>query len=135
MKTFFRKLHRWLGLLMALQIIAWMGSGLYFSIFPIETIRGEHLTREAALPDPGELEGLVTPAVAWKEVSRQFDGQATLTNITLSRFDGRTWYRVSGTTEGEPFSRLVGGGNGDVMARLEREAAITAALDVLAVSA
>ena len=45
MKRLVRKLHRWLGLLMALQIIAWMASGLYFSLFPIAEIRGEHLTR------------------------------------------------------------------------------------------
>ena len=29
---------------MAVQVIAWMVSGFYFSIFPIEEIRGEHLT-------------------------------------------------------------------------------------------
>ena len=46
MKLFFRKVHRWLGLLMAVQIIAWMASGLYFAVFPIETIRGEHLAVE-----------------------------------------------------------------------------------------
>ena len=41
MRKFLRKAHRWLGLLMALQIIAWMASGLYFSIFPIEVIRDD----------------------------------------------------------------------------------------------
>ena len=63
MKIFFRKLHRWLGLLMAAQIIAWMASGLYFSLFPIEHIRGEHLTRDWPAPTAESLLRMGSPAV------------------------------------------------------------------------
>lgn len=63
MKIFLRKLHRWLGLLMALQIVAWMASGFYFSIFPIAEIRGEHLTRTAEVPAMEEFAKAPSPAV------------------------------------------------------------------------
>ncbi len=71
MRIFLRKLHRWLGLLMAVQIIAWMASGLYFSIFPIEEIRGVHLTR---VPEPLKAEGLSqlgSPAAVNRELDRR----------------------------------------------------------------
>jgi len=36
------RLHKWIALLIGLQIFIWVGTGLYFSIFPIEEIRGNH---------------------------------------------------------------------------------------------
>ena len=38
-----RKLHRWLGLLAGLQLLVWTVSGLYFTLIPIDEIRGNHL--------------------------------------------------------------------------------------------
>ncbi len=40
-----RQLHRWLGIVAAIQLLAWTGSGLYFSLIPIEQIRGEGIVR------------------------------------------------------------------------------------------
>src|SRR3546814_8213048 len=42
------KVHKWLALLMAIQILFWFVSGLFFAIAPIETVRSEH--RIAELP-------------------------------------------------------------------------------------
>ena len=36
-------LHKWLGLLVAAQLVVWTGTGLFFAAFHITTIRGEHL--------------------------------------------------------------------------------------------
>jgi len=36
------KIHKWLALLMAIQILFWFVSGLFFAIFPIERVRSEH---------------------------------------------------------------------------------------------
>jgi len=36
------KIHKWLALLMAVQILFWFGSGLFFAVFPIERVRSEH---------------------------------------------------------------------------------------------
>ena len=41
--SFIRKAHRWLGLIAAIQLLIWTGSGLFFSIVPIDDVRGTHL--------------------------------------------------------------------------------------------
>ena len=39
--TFFRKAHRWLGLIVSIQLLMWTASGLFFSIPDITDVRGE----------------------------------------------------------------------------------------------
>lgn len=41
------KVHKWLALLMAIQILFWFVSGLFFAVFPIERVRSEHLIAAA----------------------------------------------------------------------------------------
>lgn len=115
MKKWFRKIHRWLGVLMALQILAWMASGFYFALFPIETIRGEHLAAKPESLAPQDLEGLVPAAQAWQAVRTATGGSGLLDSISLVPRFGLTWYRVDGTLEKEPFSRLVDARSGRVM--------------------
>ena len=40
------KIHKWLALLMAIQILFWFVSGLFFAAVPIERVRSEHLKAE-----------------------------------------------------------------------------------------
>ncbi|HEX8192190.1 MAG TPA: hypothetical protein VF552_04755, partial [Allosphingosinicella sp.] len=40
-------IHKWLALLMAVQILFWFGSGLFFAVFPIEKVRSEHMKAQA----------------------------------------------------------------------------------------
>ncbi|MGZ8360869.1 MAG: PepSY domain-containing protein [Allosphingosinicella sp.] len=42
------KIHKWLALLMAIQILFWFVSGLFFAVFPIEQVRSEHAVAEPA---------------------------------------------------------------------------------------
>lgn len=45
-KTIFkkaRKIHKWLGYLLALQILAWLLGGLVMSVIPLEKVHGKHL--------------------------------------------------------------------------------------------
>jgi uncharacterized iron-regulated membrane protein len=37
--------HKWLALLVGVQVVFWVVSGLFFTLFPIEQIRSEHLVR------------------------------------------------------------------------------------------
>ena len=61
------KVHKWLALLMAIQILFWFVSGLFFAVVPIEWVRSEHLVAEAQ-PAPIRLQdaaaGLQRVAVA-----------------------------------------------------------------------
>jgi len=38
-------LHKWIGLIIGIQIVLWMTGGLVMSVFPIEHVRGEHNIR------------------------------------------------------------------------------------------
>ncbi len=44
------KIHKWLALLMVVQILFWFVSGLFFAVFPIERVRSEHAVAQAPAP-------------------------------------------------------------------------------------
>ena len=52
-----RTIHKWLGLLIGLQVVIWSLSGLYMTVVHIDTIHGDRLIR--SLPqkttDPADL--------------------------------------------------------------------------------
>lgn len=52
--SFWRKIHKYLGWVLLLQLIGWFGSGLVMSVLPIEQVRGEHLRQALATPDWGQ---------------------------------------------------------------------------------
>jgi len=49
------KIHKWLALVMAIQILFWFASGLFFAVFPIERVRSEHAIAAQA-PPPVDLD-------------------------------------------------------------------------------
>ncbi len=51
--SFWRRVHKYLGWVLLLQLMCWFGSGLVMSVLPIEQVRGEHLRRALAAPDWG----------------------------------------------------------------------------------
>jgi len=117
-KKTIRKIHRWLGLLMALQIIAWMASGFYFALIPIETIRGEHLTQPAEDLDPEGLLDLVPAWVAWNNAAIHLGEEIEQGEVSVVTRQGVTYYRISGRVQGQPFVRLVDGHSGAVVPRV-----------------
>lgn len=40
--------HKWLALIIGIQIFIWIATGLFFTVIPIEQIRSEHRVRELA---------------------------------------------------------------------------------------
>jgi len=51
-------IHKWLALLVGVQVLFWVASGLFFAVYPIERVRSEHRIAErqiaplsAPLPD------------------------------------------------------------------------------------
>jgi hypothetical protein len=123
MKIFFRKLHRWLGLLMALQIIAWMASGLYFSIFPIEEIRGEHLVREPGPVDAFAFSQMESPRWAALALDDHFGSDWKFTSVSLINFSGQVVWRVEGRVDKTPFTRLVNRTGTRVIPPMDKEEA------------
>lgn len=44
--------HKWLALLIGVQVLFWVVSGLFFTLFPIERIRSENLVRAPVIEAP-----------------------------------------------------------------------------------
>ncbi len=131
MKTFIRKLHRWLGLLMAIQIIAWMASGLYFSLIPITEIRGEHLTRPVESVAPGQLAGLLQPGSLKRLFDEEIGTGWSLDSLRTISMGGKAYWRVEGERDGEPFRRLVAADGGSIVSRLSEDQAAAVAANWL----
>lgn len=53
--------HKWLALILGVQLLFWVVSGLFFTLFPIEHIRSEHLIR-AQTPQPIEMTSVASVA-------------------------------------------------------------------------
>lgn len=62
-KLLLRKIHRWLGLIAGIQLLAWTVSGLYFTVIPIDEIRGDHIL-DIEAPEPARLDSaiLISPS-------------------------------------------------------------------------
>ncbi|MBA3511261.1 PepSY domain-containing protein [Sphingomonas sp.] len=55
-----RKTHKWLGLLVGLQVVIWSLTGLYMTAIHLDIIHGDHLIREAH-PKPADVSQLRDP--------------------------------------------------------------------------
>lgn len=75
-------IHKWLALIVGVQMLFWVGSGLFFAIYPIEEVRSEHRIAEmhtaAPLPDraPSELAALLPEAPSRLVYERTSAGEA-----------------------------------------------------------
>lgn len=78
-----RQLSKWhyvASLLFGIQVLIWVGTGLYFAAVPIETIRGEHL-KAAPKPEMIDIKDLVSPEIAAASV---LDGAVEITLKTIN---------------------------------------------------
>ena len=41
-------IHKWLALIIGVQMLVWVASGLFFAVYPIERVRSEHRIAEHA---------------------------------------------------------------------------------------
>ncbi|PCI34247.1 MAG: hypothetical protein COB54_00165 [Alphaproteobacteria bacterium] len=89
-KAFFRTLHKWLGLIIGLQVAIWCLTGLSFSILPHDTVQGSDLARHHA-PQP------ITSGSNHSTVINiaDLDGIESFNNLALRIQQGRLVYQVS----------------------------------------
>ncbi|WP_427451483.1 PepSY domain-containing protein [Litorimonas sp. WD9-15] len=94
LNKYLTRVHKWAGLILAFQILAWFGSGFFMTLFPIDQVRGRHLVDQQvfSLTD----EDLIPIEIAMTA----YDG--TLTGARLANIAGRPAY-------------ILLGGNGTVM--------------------
>lgn len=74
--------HKWLALLIGLQILFWVVSGLFFTLFPIEQVRSEHVIR------PAEARSLDGAAIGSLADIHGADGAAPV-KLTIENRNGR----------------------------------------------
>ena len=70
--------HKWLALLVGIQIVFWVVSGLFFTLFPIQQIRSENLIR------PAQAQAIDTATLA-SLASLRGDQDALPTKLTIER--------------------------------------------------
>lgn len=108
--------HRWIGLVVSLQPLAWSVGGFTFSILDIENVRGELDMRrdaEAAL----ELDTVrVSPREAIESFSRGLGLSTAVHKAVLRERRGHIVYELFGVN-GEPLAS-VDVSNGDVTQRI-----------------
>lgn len=86
--------HKWLALIIGVQVLFWFVSGLFFAVYPIERVRSEHRIAEhhvtsldpAALPSIGELAPLLPQHPAKVTFERDARGVA----LAVAEFHERT---------------------------------------------
>lgn len=111
-RRFVRQLHRWLGLLIAAQLLLWVIGGLVMSVLRLEEVRGEdRAAQKAAVPLAADA-SLLAPA----QVLATHDG-APVTGLTLVVLDSRPVYRLKAGAE----SLLVDARTGARLSPLPRE--------------
>ena len=91
--TFFRKAHRWLGLIVSIQLLMWTASGLFFSIPDITDIRGEqYLTQSYSININQEARENIVPISAIVDIAKvNLEANET---ILLKHRAGRLIYQV-----------------------------------------
>lgn len=98
MKRWWFTVHKWLALVVALQVLAWFASGLFMVMSPIARVRSEHNIREVAPTDLRAVGPLIgaeqAMAAAGVPVSR----------LELAEIAGRTVWRID--SAGKPFALI-----------------------------
>jgi len=114
MRRFWFQLHKWTALIVGLQVLAWIVSGLYMTFVPIETVRSEHNIRKAEPRDLREASVKGVPAAAVQSLG------GPVTRLELVEVDGRLSWRAD--VAGKP-AALIDDVSGVVVSPLDEAAA------------
>jgi len=95
----YRKIHRWLGLVVGVQLLLWTAGGLFFSLNPIAKVRGETEEPESLPLEFGTPPA--SPAAALTELVR-LHSKADILTVALSPHLGRAIYEITFLENGEP---------------------------------
>ena len=90
-RTFFKyltRLHKWAGLIIGIQILLWVLSGLFMTLFPINEIRGRHIAVQVDLPVSQK------PILSFEQALTRYSGEVT--QASLANYAGNLAYRIEG---------------------------------------
>ena len=116
-----RKAHRYLGLIVGIQLFLWTASGLVFSLNPIDKVRGStEAAPPAAVEEPAS--GLISPSIALAELEKAHPG-LQVSSVELAPLLDRAVYRI---TAGEG-TFLADAATGTLLPQLDRNQAVAVA--------
>ncbi len=110
-KLFFRKAHRWLGLLVGLQILFWVASGLYFAVAPFDEVTGDH-NKARPIAVNFAFTSLVSPQQPIAELVKTYGPSVQVRSVSLRQLLGRNVYELQFDVGGDSVVRLADAGDG-----------------------
>ena len=116
----FVKIHKWIGLIVGIQVMLWIAGGLYMTWYPIEVIRGEHNIREVEPPVLNEAVGLIQVGDAIAMA-----GGARIVNLNLGYMLGDPVYRLE---RAEGSHMMVDARSGDIISPIPGDKALEIAI-------
>ena len=113
-----RRVHRYLGLVIGIQLFLWTLSGLIFSWNSIQSVRGEHLIREQPIMNLKTFE--------LRDVRRILDElspEETVVSVTVKAMLDRPIYELTTERNGKSNYILVDGMSGEQISPINEETA------------
>lgn len=89
MTPWLRRLHKWVGLIIAIQFVLWLGSGLVMSLLDHDSVQGHAHRAHATAPSPTWPIDALAPATVLAKAGRDVQ------TIETFQLDGRAVYRLS----------------------------------------
>ncbi len=118
------RVHKWIALIVGLQIVLWIAGGVVMSVIPIEIVRGEHKVAERQIGafDPGEV-------ISVNEAAARL-GADRVTSAALGEFLGAPVWRIAAE---DGAMHLVNAKTGAILSPLSADLARDAAESDLAI--
>jgi hypothetical protein len=113
-----RRAHKWIALVIGVQALLWMVSGLYMTVISIDVIHGDHLAHTKAPP--------LTPNARLVDPGRLAERYPELERIRLKHFMGQQVYEI----HHHGSASLVNAQSGETMSPLDEAAAKRLALSL-----
>jgi len=114
MRKWWFSIHKWVGLIVGLQVLAWTVSGLYMTWFPIAEVRSEHNVREVKPRDLRAATDLIAPDRAIAAA------KAPVSRLELTDVAGRWMWRIDSAGKAH---MLIDAESGRVLSPLDEAAA------------
>lgn len=111
-----RKYHKWLSLVIGIQALLWLASGVYMVVVNLDFIHGDHLVKNEQVLLPADS----APAVRFTDIQTRYP---FATEITLTTWMGKPHYQVLGPE----IAQLVDAVTGQLRSPLSQEDAIAVA--------
>lgn len=115
--NFLTSIHKWIGLVIGIQVLLWVLGGLVMSAFPIELVRGETQAAPAApvAIGAGEFRADLREALA---------ARGPVTGLRTMRVAGRLYFEVQ---RGDSPSLLIDAADGSLLDGIDEATARTVA--------